>query len=172
MPGARLVTWRPLRVSRFGLPELIAAVSLATDLGTGQPTGHALRTCYLATELARRLGVPIQDEFDTYYVTLLRFLGCTSEASEDAALNAGDEIALYAGLAPSFMGVLGRDHGMDASPSCRGPIDPDESPRLSGRIHRPEGSRTLDPGPLRSRPDALPSNWAQRFCAGGTGVHV
>jgi HD-GYP domain-containing protein (c-di-GMP phosphodiesterase class II) len=87
------------------LAELIAAISLATDLGTGQPTGHALRTCYLAAGLARELGVPIQDEFDTYYLALLRFLGCTAEASADAALNAGDDIALYASLAPSFMGA-------------------------------------------------------------------
>jgi HD-GYP domain-containing protein (c-di-GMP phosphodiesterase class II)/DNA-binding CsgD family transcriptional regulator len=86
------------------LAELIAAISLATDLGTGQPMGHALRTCYLATGLSRELGVPVQDEFDTYYLSLLRFLGCTAEASEDAALNAGDDIALLAGLAPSFMG--------------------------------------------------------------------
>ena len=64
-----------------------------------------MRTCYLATGLARELGTPIQDEFDTYYVSLLRFLGCTSEASEDAAFNRGDDIALYAGLAPSFMGA-------------------------------------------------------------------
>jgi HD-GYP domain-containing protein (c-di-GMP phosphodiesterase class II) len=87
------------------LAELIAAISLATDLGTGQPTGHALRTCYLATGLALELGVPVQEKFDTYYLTLLRFLGCTAEASEDAALNAGDDIALYAGLAPSLMGA-------------------------------------------------------------------
>jgi HD-GYP domain-containing protein (c-di-GMP phosphodiesterase class II) len=94
---------RPREQTR--LAELIAAISLATDLGTGQPMGHALRTCYLATGLARELGVPVQDEFDTYYLSLLRFLGCTAEASEDAALNAGDDIALLAGLAPSFMGA-------------------------------------------------------------------
>jgi HD-GYP domain-containing protein (c-di-GMP phosphodiesterase class II)/DNA-binding CsgD family transcriptional regulator len=86
------------------LAELIAAVSLATDLGTGQPMAHALRTCYLAMELAREVGLPVQDMFDTYYVSLLRFLGCTSEASGDASLNAGDDIAFYEGLAPLLMG--------------------------------------------------------------------
>jgi HD-GYP domain-containing protein (c-di-GMP phosphodiesterase class II)/DNA-binding CsgD family transcriptional regulator len=87
------------------LAELIAALSLATDLGTGQPMEHALRTSYLAVGLARALGVSVQDEFDTYYLALLRFLGCTSEASEDAALNAGDDLAMYAGLSPSVMGA-------------------------------------------------------------------
>jgi HD-GYP domain-containing protein (c-di-GMP phosphodiesterase class II)/DNA-binding CsgD family transcriptional regulator len=89
---------------RVRLAELIAAISLATDLGTGQPMEHGLRTCYLATAFGRELGLPAQDLFDTYYVSLLRFLGCTAEASADAEFNAGDDIALYAGLAPSFMG--------------------------------------------------------------------
>ena len=90
--------------SEVRLAELIAAISLATDLGTGQPMEHALRSCYLATSVARELGLPAQDVFDTYYVSLLRFVGCTAEASADAEFNAGDDIALYAGLAPSFMG--------------------------------------------------------------------
>ena len=38
------------------LAELLASVSLATDLGTGQPLGHALRTCVIATRLAGELG--------------------------------------------------------------------------------------------------------------------
>lgn len=87
------------------LAELIAAISLATDLGTGQPMEHALRTCHLAMGLSRELQLPAQDLFDTYYLSLLRFLGCTAESSDDAAFNGGDDIALYAGLAPSFMGA-------------------------------------------------------------------
>lgn len=95
----------PPRREQVRLAELLAAVSLATDLGTGQPMEHALRTCYLATGLGRELGLPVQDLFDTYYISLLRFLGCTAEASTDAALNAGNDIAMYAGLAPSLMGA-------------------------------------------------------------------
>jgi HD-GYP domain-containing protein (c-di-GMP phosphodiesterase class II)/DNA-binding CsgD family transcriptional regulator len=94
---------RPANAS-VRLAELTAAISLATDLGAGQPMGHALRTCYLATNLARECGFPVQEVFDTYYVSLLRFLGCTAEASSDAAMNAGDDIGLLGGLAPGFMG--------------------------------------------------------------------
>jgi hypothetical protein len=65
--------------------ELLAAVSLATDLGAGQPMEQALRTCYLAMGLACEVGLPVKDLFDTYYVSLLRFLGCTSEVSADAS---------------------------------------------------------------------------------------
>lgn len=39
------------------LAELVAALSLATDLGTGQPFEHALRTCSLSLTLAKRSGV-------------------------------------------------------------------------------------------------------------------
>ena len=95
----------PPTQQRIRLAELLAAISLATDLGTGQPMEHALRTCHIAMGLARAIGLSAQDLFDTYYVSLLRFLGCTSEASADAALNGGDELALYKGLAPSLMGA-------------------------------------------------------------------
>lgn len=36
------------------LAELLAALSLATDLGMGQPSGHAVQTCVLSVQLARR----------------------------------------------------------------------------------------------------------------------
>jgi HD-GYP domain-containing protein (c-di-GMP phosphodiesterase class II)/DNA-binding CsgD family transcriptional regulator len=86
------------------LAELVAAISLATDLGTGQPMEHGLQTCYLSMGLAREAGLSVRELADTFYVSLLRFLGCTSEASEDAAMNAGDEIAFYEALAPRLMG--------------------------------------------------------------------
>ena len=38
--------------------ELFAALSLALDLGTGEPLEHALRTCLIGLELADRLGLP------------------------------------------------------------------------------------------------------------------
>ncbi len=38
------------------LAELIAALSLAADLGTGQPMKHALRTTVLTVRLGEALG--------------------------------------------------------------------------------------------------------------------
>jgi HD-GYP domain-containing protein (c-di-GMP phosphodiesterase class II) len=95
----------PSPSEQIRLAELLAAVSLATDLGTAQPMDHALRTCRVAMGIARAISLPVQDLYDTYYVSLLRFLGCTSEASADAELNGGDELAMYKGLAPSLMGT-------------------------------------------------------------------
>jgi hypothetical protein len=39
------------------LAELVAAWSLATDLGTGQPMQHALRACLLASRLGEAPGL-------------------------------------------------------------------------------------------------------------------
>jgi HD-GYP domain-containing protein (c-di-GMP phosphodiesterase class II)/DNA-binding CsgD family transcriptional regulator len=75
------------------LAEIMTAVSVATDLGMGQPLEQALRVCVLATELGRRLGCPPPALSDIYYVALLEHLGCTATASEIATWNGGDDLA-------------------------------------------------------------------------------
>jgi HD-GYP domain-containing protein (c-di-GMP phosphodiesterase class II) len=84
--------------------ELICSISLATDLGTGQPMEHALRTCLLSQRAGEALDLEPSHRRELYYVSLLRFLGCTSEAAADARFTEGSEIELYAGLAPVLMG--------------------------------------------------------------------
>ncbi|HEY7538429.1 MAG TPA: HD domain-containing phosphohydrolase [Gaiellaceae bacterium] len=79
------------------LAELIAALSLATDLGMGQPIEQALRYCLLALELGRRLGCDEQALSDVYYLALLEHVGCSATASEMAAWNGGDELAFRSG---------------------------------------------------------------------------
>lgn len=88
---------------RLRLIELTAAVSLATDLGTGQPMEHALRTALLAVRAAEALGLAPDDRSAVLYTTLLRFLGCTADASDTAVLAGGDEIAFNAAMAPMVM---------------------------------------------------------------------
>jgi HD-GYP domain-containing protein (c-di-GMP phosphodiesterase class II)/DNA-binding CsgD family transcriptional regulator len=90
---------RPLR-----LTELLASVSLATDLGTGQPLGHALRTCTLAAALAEEMGCGPDEVRTVHQFALLRFLGCTSDAAETAASVGGDDVAYNAAMAPVLMG--------------------------------------------------------------------
>lgn len=60
--------------------EFFAALSLATDLGTGQPVEHGLRTCLLALELAELAGLDAQQLEDAYYLGLLHSIGCTADA--------------------------------------------------------------------------------------------
>jgi len=85
------------------LVELMAALSLATDLGTGQPMEHALRTAVLAVRAAGALGLSPADRSVILYTALLRFVGCTSDASETAVLAGGDEIAFNEAMAPMVM---------------------------------------------------------------------
>ncbi|MDP9285203.1 MAG: LuxR C-terminal-related transcriptional regulator, partial [Actinomycetota bacterium] len=72
--------------------EVVGALSLATDLGTGQPLEHALRTAVLAVRLGELAGASAQELADTYYVALLHASGCTSNGHE-AAQVFGDDIA-------------------------------------------------------------------------------
>jgi HD-GYP domain-containing protein (c-di-GMP phosphodiesterase class II) len=78
---------RPIRAA-----EVVGALSLATDLGTGQPLEHALRTAVLAVRLGELAGATTQELVDTYYVALLHASGCTSNGHEAAQLF-GDDIA-------------------------------------------------------------------------------
>jgi len=71
--------------------ELVGALSLATDLGTGQPLEHALRTAVLAVRLGELAGASAEELADTYYVALLHGSGCTSNGHE-ATLFFGEDI--------------------------------------------------------------------------------
>ncbi len=81
------------------LAELMAALSLATDLGMGQPLDHALRTCLIALRLATLAELSADELPAVYYGALLRFLGCTADAHEAAAVM-GNEIAVRQAAAP------------------------------------------------------------------------
>jgi HD-GYP domain-containing protein (c-di-GMP phosphodiesterase class II) len=65
------------------LADLLAALSLTTDLAMGQAPEKAIRATVVATELARHLGVPESDVADVYYATLLKHLGCTAPSHEE-----------------------------------------------------------------------------------------
>ena len=61
------------------LAELVASLSLATDLGLGLPEEHVLRQTVIASRLARVAGV---DEATTFYVSLLAWVGCIADSHE------------------------------------------------------------------------------------------
>jgi response regulator RpfG family c-di-GMP phosphodiesterase len=85
---------------RLRLAELMAALSLAIDLGMGQPLEQALRTCLIAIELAERLGLTKDEISEVFYLALLRFLGCMADAHETAEMFGGDELAARRASAP------------------------------------------------------------------------
>jgi HD-GYP domain-containing protein (c-di-GMP phosphodiesterase class II) len=78
---------------KLRLAELIAALSLATDLGMGQPMAKAMRSCLIALGLGRSIDCDVATLNDIYYLALLEHIGCTSHASEQATYTGGDEIS-------------------------------------------------------------------------------
>lgn len=86
------------------LADLISALSQVTDLGMGQPPEDAIRSCLLATSLARRMELGERYVCDVYYATLLQHIGCTAYAHETAALFGGNDIAVRADGAKVYFG--------------------------------------------------------------------
>jgi putative nucleotidyltransferase with HDIG domain len=78
------------------LADLLAALSLSTDLAMGQPPEKAIRACVLATEMARHLDATEPEVACVYYTTLLKHLGCTATAHEESRLFGPDELGMRA----------------------------------------------------------------------------
>lgn len=77
------------------LAELVATLSLATDLGRGQPMEHCIRQAAIALRLADLLELGEEDRIATYYVALLDSVYCHADAHEQA-MWFGDDIGVKA----------------------------------------------------------------------------
>ena len=75
------------------LAEVVALLSLGTDLGLGQPMEHMIRACLLALRLADRLGFDDGERGTLYYSGLLAWVGCHTDAYEQAKWF-GDDLSL------------------------------------------------------------------------------
>jgi HD-GYP domain-containing protein (c-di-GMP phosphodiesterase class II) len=77
------------------LSELVATLSLVSDLGMGRPVERVLRQTVIAMRLADIAGVAPEVSAATYYTSLLTWVACATDTSELAQLF-GDETTLYA----------------------------------------------------------------------------
>ncbi|MFD2091966.1 HD domain-containing phosphohydrolase [Blastococcus deserti] len=93
---------------RARVAEVFAALSLTTDLATGVPFEKGLRTCALATAFAAELELDDDGRAAVFHVALLRSIGCTANASENAALFEDDTAfeAAFSRLDPGDPDVL------------------------------------------------------------------
>ncbi|WP_124706776.1 HD domain-containing phosphohydrolase [Gordonia insulae] len=73
--------------------EVLAGLSVAIDLGLGQPAEHMLRSAVIACRLCDRLGLDRTQRATTYYATLLMWIGCHADSQEYARWF-GDDIAV------------------------------------------------------------------------------
>ena len=77
------------------LAELVATLSLGSDLGRGQPMEHCIRQTAIALRLADLLEVGEDERIAAYYVGLLDSVYCHADAHEQA-MWFGDDIGLKA----------------------------------------------------------------------------
>src|ERR687885_1603696 len=77
------------------LAELVATISLGTDLGLGQPMEHVIRQTLIALRMSEQLGFEESERAVVYYSGLLAWVGCHTDAYEQAKWF-GDDIALKA----------------------------------------------------------------------------
>jgi HD-GYP domain-containing protein (c-di-GMP phosphodiesterase class II) len=107
--------------SGIRLSDLLVSLSLATDLGFGQPPEHMARSARIGLRLGKRLGLDAKDLATLYDVGILTYVGCPVYGNESALLF-GDDIdfrshAIQTDLAgfPAMMFMLRRaGHGTSA----------------------------------------------------------
>jgi HD-GYP domain-containing protein (c-di-GMP phosphodiesterase class II) len=112
-------------VTRNGvrLAELVAALSLATDLGLGQPQQHIIRQTLIAMRVADLEGLGDDEKAAIFYVSLLAWVGCVADAHEmgkwfgdDTAVRADSYLVDMTGL-PMMRFMIG--HVASGSSSIR-----------------------------------------------------
>jgi HD-GYP domain-containing protein (c-di-GMP phosphodiesterase class II) len=77
------------------LSEMVAALSLATDLGLGLPQEHVLRQTMISRRLADAADLDPAERSAVFYVSLLAWVGCVSD-SHELAKWFGDDLMLRA----------------------------------------------------------------------------
>ena len=81
------------REAMLPVAELVGAFTYALDMTEGQPPGHSLRACYIATRVAQTMGIDGAALGSVYYAALLKDLGCSSNAARLQELYAADDLA-------------------------------------------------------------------------------
>lgn len=82
--------------------ELIATLSLATDLALGVPLEHGLRSTLIAARLWDLLGVDQETAAQTYFLCLLFYVGCTASVDLSPEIFGDDNALATYGLPNRF----------------------------------------------------------------------
>ena len=82
--------------ARLRLADLLGGLSIAADLGFGLPPEEAMRSCLVATALARQQGLAEGQVSDCFYTALLMHLGCSALSHETAAAWGDERVVLSA----------------------------------------------------------------------------
>ncbi|RYZ12355.1 MAG: LuxR family transcriptional regulator [Comamonadaceae bacterium] len=112
----RPASYRPIVQAAAQIPvfDAIKALAFVGDLSMGQPVDHSARTAWIASRLAAAVGRDATLQGHAACVALLRWSGCTANASEFAEL-LGDDVggrrvmlsSAWAGASAESAGALG-----------------------------------------------------------------
>jgi HD-GYP domain-containing protein (c-di-GMP phosphodiesterase class II) len=120
-------------VAQVRVVEVLAAVSLTTDLASGMPFEKGLQTCAVAASFARSLGLDRDASDVVFHTALLRSIGCTAHASENAD-EFGDDVRFQRALKELDVGdpvVFARQMGRFGDWAGS-----EQQPALAERFHR------------------------------------
>ena len=112
-------------IARVRLAEVVASLSLATDLAGGLPLEHGLRRSLLAVWLGEDLGLSAEELSDVYYVALLGTVGCSvegtllAEVSRDELAVLGDSAGVDPASTREVIAWVLRNFGADEPPLRR-----------------------------------------------------
>jgi HD-GYP domain-containing protein (c-di-GMP phosphodiesterase class II) len=109
--------------SGIRLAELVAAFSLATDLGFGQPMEHVLRSWLLAARIAESIGLDADARTALYYVITLAMVGCVAETPELAEWFGDDIVFRRDGYDVDLVGFPKRFFAMGHVALGSGPLE-------------------------------------------------
>jgi HD-GYP domain-containing protein (c-di-GMP phosphodiesterase class II) len=129
---------------RLRLADLLAGLSIATDLGFGLPPETAMRSCLIATRLARAHGLAEHDVADSFFTSLLLHVGCPGFSHETAAVF-GNELAVTRAVARTNLADPA-DYATTLIPEATRGLPPHSREQLARRIltSGPEFGRLYD----------------------------
>ncbi len=80
------------------LSEILSTLSFALDLTEGAVPGHAVRSCLLALRIGEAMRLGALQLMQLYYASLLKDVGCSSNAARMCQIVGGDDRAVKAGV--------------------------------------------------------------------------
>ncbi len=76
----------------ISMAEVLASLSFALDLTSGQTTGHAQRSCLIGMRIGREFGLSESDLTSLYHAMLIKDSGCSSNAGRMFEIFGSDDI--------------------------------------------------------------------------------
>jgi len=84
--------YEPLTELPLSMAEVLASLSYALDLTSGQSVGHAQRACLIAMRIAKETGLPPAQVTSLYQAMLMKDAGCSSNAARMFEIFGSDDI--------------------------------------------------------------------------------